>query len=76
MSIYMFIYIQIRVNGVPTAPYWFPLQSTLRATSDAWLYLAKSCSHLPLTLCPAIVIPAAIDCEKAISYARQNRTPT
>ena len=76
MSIYMVIYIQIRVNGVPTALYWFLMQSTLEAISDAWLYLAKSCSNLPLTLCPAILIPHAINHEKAISCARQNRRPT
>ena len=33
----MFINIQIRGDGVPTAPYWFPVQSTLGAISDAWL---------------------------------------
>ena len=76
MSIYMFIYIQIHINGVPTAPYWFPVQSTLEAIRDGWLYLAKSYSHLPLTLCLAILIHVAIDREKAFSYARQNRTPT
>ena len=69
----MFIYIQIRVNGVPTTPYLFPVQSTLREILAMPGKIVRSPSSNPAY--PAILVPEAINPERGISYAWQKRVP-